>query len=221
MDSCTVAAYAKRHYAPVRAISFSYGAKHEAAELAAAERICHRLEIDQHVVQLPALFGGSALTDGGPLPLGRTFENMEGIAPSYVPARNSVFLSLAAAVADAWGASVVCYGAHREDHVGYPDCRPEFVEAMSNALSCGTKNEVRVDAPLIHATKADVVGMARELGAPLHLTHSCYQGSAPACGVCDTCYIRRDAFRTAGYVDPIPYATPFGWDGCVGFPGSV
>jgi 7-cyano-7-deazaguanine synthase len=221
MDSCTVATYAKLTYSEVRAVSFAYGAKHEEAELRAAREVCRALQLEHQTVDLPRLFNGSALTNGGSLPLGREFAGMRGVAPSYVPARNSVFLSLAAAVADAWGASVVCYGAHREDHMGYPDCRPEFVEAMSAALTCGTKHSVRVDAPFIRVSKADIVRAAVELDAPLALTHSCYQGLAPACGLCDTCYIRIDAFRTAGYVDPIRYATAVDWGNCTPLPAAI
>lgn len=221
MDSCTVAAHAKENYAAVRAVFFTYGSKHQEAELKAAKSVYQALGLDGwDQIDLPRIFGGSALTDGDPLPLGRDLQANQGVAPSYVPARNTVFLALAAAVAEAWDAKVICFGAHREDHVGYPDTRPEYAQAMSNAIRLGTTNGITVEAPFVRQEKVDIVRAARRLSAPLHLTHSCYQGLVPACGVCDTCQIRIQAFQQAGYIDPIPYAVDVRWTGCKPFRSS-
>lgn len=215
LDSCTVATYAKATYPAVAGVSFAYGARHEQAELAAAAEVCRTLAIPYlGAVQLPRIFQNSALTGTGDVPVGRRLEAVEGVAPTYVPARNSVFLSLGAAIAESREAGVVCFGAHREDHVGYPDCRPEYVDAMSQALALGTVTGVRVDAPFIGVEKSEIVRAAHRLNAPLHLTHSCYLGTTPACGRCDTCQIRIDAFQKAGFIDPIPYAVPLEWGTC-------
>ncbi len=206
MDSCTALEWARRvkHYIPL-ALSLTYGSKHEKVELEAAAAIASDVGVDwQHINLPPQAFRGSALTDGV-LPLGRTLEEMKGVAPSYVPMRNTVLVGIAGAIADGMGASHVVYGAHVEDHVGYPDCRPEWVSAMSTAMMLGSVNKVQLEAPFITVQKQYIVKEAVLLGAPLHLTHSCYQGKQPACGVCDTCTVRIDAFKTAGYIDPILY----------------
>lgn len=211
MDSATVLGLAVRRHDEVVAVSFDYGSKHRDAELESAEQIARYYGVERRLITLPKI-GGSALTDEDrPLPTHRQLYEMSGVAPSYVPARNAILLALAASVADQIGAHVIYYGAHREDHVGYPDCRPSFVQAMSLALAEGTKHGVRVEAPFINKEKADIVKEAFNLGVPLHLTHSCYQGKKPACGVCDTCVIRIDAFKKAGRKDPIPYAIEIDW----------
>jgi 7-cyano-7-deazaguanine synthase len=166
--------------------------------------------LEYEVVAL-APIQGSALTDSGTaLPEGRDLARVTGVAPTYVPARNLLFLAHMAALQDALGPAVLWLGVHHDDHTGYPDCRPEFVEAADQALRLGTQHELRVQAPFVHWSKADVVRWGLERGVPYELTHSCYQGRRPACGVCDTCQARLLAFAAAGAIDPIPYETPAG-----------
>ena len=136
---------------------------------------------------------------------GRDLDAMSGIASSYVPARNLVLLVQAASLQDAEGPGVLWLGVHHDDYTGYPDCRPEFIQAADTAVRLGTQYGLRVRAPFVHWTKADIVAWGLKHEVPYDLTHSCYQGRSPACGVCDTCQGRRQAFSAAGAVDPIPY----------------
>ncbi len=225
MDSCTVLAQAVLRYRVIP-LTFQYGSKHEGAESACATAIAMYYDgpgsAEPISVRIPDIFKNTGLVDQD-LPSGRTLEEMEasGIAPSYVPMRNTVLLGIAGAIADGRGISTVLYGAHKEDHVGYPDCRPEWVAAMSAAMMIGSKNQVHIEAPFIWESKAEIVRQAARHGAPLHMTHSCYLGKRPACGTCDTCIIRIDAFKTAGFMDPIPYAIDINWDSGLGaFPVS-
>jgi 7-cyano-7-deazaguanine synthase len=208
MDSTTLLALRMRDGWELEALSFRYGSLHMDAESSCAEAVCRYYGISRVVLELPR-FHGSALMGDKPLPTGRRVSEMDagGVAPSYVPARNSVLLSLAASVADARGVDTICYGAHAGDHVGYPDCRPEFVAAISEALRLGTVAGVTVDAPFIGLQKSEIVRLGLSLGAPLDITHSCYRGHSPACGTCDTCILRQAAFADAGAVDPIGYVT--------------
>ncbi len=157
---------------------------------------------------------GSALTDAEvALPEGRDLAGISGVAPSYVPARNLLFLAHMASLQDAFGPGVLWLGVHHDDHTGYPDCRPEFVAAADEAVLLGTQYELRVQAPFVHWSKADIIRWGLDHGVPYELTHSCYQGRRPACGVCDTCQARLAAFRSAGAVDPIPYEQQAGGHG--------
>ncbi len=214
MDSATCAAMAVHKGYEVLALSVLYGQKHR-VELNAAEAIARRLDISLFRLALPAeTVSGSALTDADKaLPTNRSLDDMQqaGVAPSYVPARNTILIALAAGFAESHEAEVIYYGAHREDHVGYPDCRPEFVQAMGLAVMLGTAARIRLKAPFIFKAKRDIVQAAHELGAPLELSHSCYQGLQPSCGVCDTCTVRIDAFRKAGFIDPIAYRKEIDW----------
>jgi len=220
MDSTTCAALALHKGYEVIGLSVIYGQKHR-IELQAAQKVARYLNISLYQLVLPPnTLTGSALTDPDkPLPTNRTLEEMakSGVAPSYVPARNTILIALAAGFAEALGAEKIYYGAHREDHVGYPDTRPEFFKAMSLAVMLGTAKRIDLEAPFINATKAEIVKCAQSLNAPLELTHSCYQGHKIACGVCDTCIIRINAFKEAGLVDPIPYEIPIDWQGCKPF----
>lgn len=207
LDSTTLAVWIAYHHVgePVEAYTFFYGQKH-AVELEAAEAVAGALGLPHHVLEL-APIGGSALTETGiALPEGRDLTAAAGVAPSYVPARNLLFLARMAAEQDARGPGVLWLGVHHDDHTGYPDCRPEFVEAAGRAVQTGTRYELQVQAPFVLWSKADIIrwGLGHEV--PYELTHSCYQGRRPACGVCDTCQARRAAFAAAGAVDPIPYA---------------
>jgi 7-cyano-7-deazaguanine synthase len=189
---------------PITAYTFLYGQKH-AVELEAALAIANHYGLEHHVVELQPVHG-SALTDSGTaLPLGRDLSQVQGVAPSYVPARNLLLLTRVAASQDAKGPAIIWLGVHHDDHTGYPDCRPAFVEAADEAIRLGTRYGLRVQAPFVRMSKAEVVGWGLEHDVPYELTHSCYQGSRPACGVCDTCQARLAAFAAAGAKDPIPY----------------
>lgn len=206
LDSATLAAWvAVRHPGePVKAYTFLYGQKH-AAEAEAARTVAAALGLEHHVVELPVIHG-SALTDSDlPLPEGRDLSAVSGVAPSYVPARNLLFLVHLAALQDAVGPATLWLGVHRDDHTGYPDCRPEFVEAADQAVRLGTQHELRVRAPFVDWAKADIVRWGVTHGVPYGSTLTCYQGRRPACGVCDSCQARLQAFAAAGAVDPIPY----------------
>lgn len=207
LDSSTLLAWLlDEGYEPV-ALTLRYGSRHMEAETAAARAVAAHFGVPHLVRDLPeGLFRGSGLIDA-PLPAGRSLEEMAagGVAPSYVPLRNTVFLAVAGAVAEGIGAGAVAYAAHREDHTGYPDCRPEYVEAMGRALCLGSRDGLGLLAPFIGWRKAEIVRWAAGRGVPLHLTHTCYRGHRPACGACDSCTIRRAAFAEAGLADPIDY----------------
>lgn len=218
MDSAVCAALAKSKGYEVLGLSVFYGQKHE-IELKAALAVASALEIALYQLMLPAqTITGSALTDEDKeIPLNRSQEEMNEIAPSYVPARNTILIALAASFAEAKGAEIIYYGAHHEDQCGYPDCRPEFLQAMALAVRLGTAKGIDLEAPFLRESKSKIVKLAFDLGAPLQLTHSCYQGMNPACGVCDTCLARIKAFKEAGFIDPIAYKININWQGCQQF----
>lgn len=206
LDSSTLAAWVRAEYPQGQghAVTFLYGQKH-AVEVQAARDVAAHYGLEHRVVELPRI-SGSALTDPDrPLPEGRDLSTAVGVAPSYVPARNLLFLASLASLADAGGSAVLWLGVHRDDHTGYPDCRPEFVSAADQAVRLGTQFGLRVAAPFVHWPKADILRWGLEHGVPYELTHSCYQGQRPACGVCDTCQARLQAFADVGAADPIPY----------------
>lgn len=209
MDSAVCAAVARRRGYEVWTLSFDYGQRHR-AELAAAKAVAEALGVPsqrRRVVALGPLFGPSALTDGGEVPLDREPAHMaQGLPPTYVPARNLVFLALATAMAEPLGARDLFIGVNALDYSGYPDCRPEFIAAYQAAARLGTATPFTVQTPLVQLTKADIVRLGLAEGAPLQLTLSCYQGSVPACGRCDACRLRLKGFAEAGLTDPIPYA---------------
>lgn len=214
LDSATVLAIAKAEGFRVHAISFDYGQRHR-FELEAARRVAAANEVARHIV-IPIdlrAFGGSALTDDIAVPRDRSDEAMNaGIPITYVPARNTVFLSLALGWAEVLGASDLFLGVNAVDYSGYPDCRPEFVAAFEQLANLATKTGVegarwRIHAPLIHLTKADIIRRGTALGVDYGLTHSCYAPSPEgwSCGHCDSCQLRLKGFREAGAVDPITY----------------
>lgn len=213
LDSTTCAALATRIHLPgeVLGVSYAYGQKHR-VELDAAARIAQALGIEHRIVQVPhdPFQGGtSTLIQGGPENPTGTYEELpSGISPTYVPFRNGTFLSLGAAIAQASGAEEIWFGAHAEDAArwAYPDCSPEFIGAMANAIYIGTYLQVRLVTPLEWLTKKEIVALGDSIGAPFDLTHSCYNGAIPACGKCPTCLSRLQAFRENGWSDPIPYA---------------
>ena len=207
LDSTTLAVWVQRHYPgeAAQAFTFLYGQKH-AVELEAAKTVAAALDLEHQVLQLTPI-RGSALTDADKsLPEGRDLAGLTGVAPSYVPARNLLFLANMASMQDAFGPGTLWLGVHHDDHTGYPDCRPEFVEAADQVVRLGTQYGLRVEAPFVHWSKAEVVSWGLDHGVPYELTHSCYQGLRPACGVCDTCQARLQAFAQAGAEDPIAYA---------------
>jgi len=206
LDSTTLAAWIREKHPgeTMRAYTFLYGQKH-AVELEAARSVAAYFHLDHSLVELPPI-RGSALTDPDlALPEGRDLSSVSGVAPSYVPARNLLFLAYMASLQDASGPAVLWLGVHHDDHTGYPDCRPEFVAAADRAVQLGTQYGLRVEAPFVNWTKADIVRWGLAHNVPYELTHSCYQGRRPACGVCDTCQARLAAFAAVGATDPLPY----------------
>jgi 7-cyano-7-deazaguanine synthase len=214
LDSTVAAAEARAAGYELYLLSVNYGQRH-AVELKRVPEIAAALDAKRHLVVDVDLraFGGSALTDAVPVPKDRPDEAIgAGIPPTYVPARNTIFLSLALAWAEVLGAEAIYFGANVLDYSGYPDCRPEFLQAFEALARQGTKagvegGRIRVEAPLLRMTKADIIRRGAALQAPLHLTHSCYDPDEQgrACGRCDSCRLRRKGFAEAKIPDPTPY----------------
>jgi 7-cyano-7-deazaguanine synthase len=212
LDSATTLAIAKSQGYTCHALSFRYGQRH-AIELDAAKRVADAAQVDLRIVDIDLrAFGGSALTDSRiDVPETAT----AGIPVTYVPARNTVFLSLALAYAETLDARDIFIGVNAVDYSGYPDCRPEFIAAFEKTANLATKlgveaahdERIRIHTPLIAMTKADIIRSGVALGVDYSLTVSCYQpdASARACGKCDSCRIRRDGFAAAGIADPTIY----------------
>jgi 7-cyano-7-deazaguanine synthase len=218
LDSATALAVARRDGFACHALTVAYGQRHS-AELEAAARVARALgAIDHRVTHLDLrLFGGSALTADLAVPKDRPSEAIStGIPITYVPARNTVFLSLALAWAEVLGSFDIFIGVNILDYSGYPDCRPEFVAAFERLANLATKagvegqGQFRVHAPLVQMSKADIIRLGLSLGVDYGLTHSCYDPAVDgaACGRCDSCQLRRDGFRAAGVPDPTHYASP-------------
>jgi 7-cyano-7-deazaguanine synthase len=215
MDSATAAASARADGFSLYALSIRYGQRH-ALELAAARRVAAALGVARHVeidIDLRA-FGGSALTADIEVPKGRPIDGIgEGVPVTYVPARNTIFLSLALGWAETLGAFDIFIGANALDYSGYPDCRPEFIAAFERLADLGTRagvesgRQFRVHAPLIALTKAQIVQRGRSLGVDFGLTLTCYDPSpaGEACGRCDACQLRLRGFQEAGLEDPALY----------------
>ncbi|WP_018132346.1 7-cyano-7-deazaguanine synthase QueC [Effusibacillus pohliae] len=219
LDSTTCMAVAQDGGLELWPLTFFYGQKHS-IELESAKRVAAHYGCgNRHfIADLNGLIRGSALTDADKdIPVGRTEAEMQAEIPStYVPARNIVFLAVALSYAEAIGAEAIYIGVNALDYSGYPDCRPEFIEAFQEVINKGTVagahgDGIRIEAPLQHLTKADIVRLASRLNAPLELTHSCYQGTDPACGVCDSCQLRIKGFKEAGVKDPVAYAIEIDW----------
>lgn len=208
MDSCVCAALAVRDY-DAAAVHVSYGQRTEERERNSFLGICQRLGIrDKLVVRNEALsaIGGSALTDNRiAVPSSETMG--AGVPVTYVPFRNAHFLAVAVSWAEVLGASKVYIGAVEPDSSGYPDCRPAYYQAFNEIVKTGTRDgNIEVVTPLIAMRKAEIVHLGLELGAPFDLTWSCYSRDDRACGVCDSCVLRLQAFEKAGVQDPVPYA---------------
>lgn len=213
MDSCVCAALAARDH-EVYAVHFSYGQRTEARELRSAEEIVRLLEVKEllHLkIDLFRRIGGSALTDSKiAVPDAAQDESQIGaeVPVTYVPFRNAHFLSAAVSWAEVLGAEKVMIGAVEQDSSGYPDCRPAYYAAFNELIRQGTRNgRIRVETPLIAMRKNEIVRLGVELGAPFHVSWSCYSGENEACGVCESCALRLRAFREAEATDPIPYAS--------------
>lgn len=214
LDSAVAAAVARSKGFGLHALTIDYGQKHS-RELIAARSIAERLGALEHKVLRVDIgqFGTSALTDSRiEVPASRKPKEIgRDIPVTYVPARNTVLLSLGLSWAEAIDADAVFIGAHSLDYSGYPDCRPEFIEAFQRVSALGTKRgidgrAVAIEAPLLRKGKAEIIRLGMDLGVPFELTWSCYAGTEKACGVCDSCSIRLMAFKEVGIDDPIEYA---------------
>ena len=214
MDSSTVVAIAKSQGFSVYALSFDYGQTHK-VELQAAARVAETLGVARHIVLNIDLsrFGGSALTGDAEIPKNRSLAEMgEGIPVTYVPARNTVFLSLALAWAEALQATDIFIGVNALDYSGYPDCRPEFIQAFEAMANLGTKigsegTRIKINTPLIAMTKAEIIRTGLELGVDYGMTVTCYDASneGEACGACDACLLRLKGFAENSATDPVKY----------------
>jgi 7-cyano-7-deazaguanine synthase len=217
VDSATAAAIAKQKGFQLHALSFRYGQRHE-QEVEAAKRVASSLKASAHLIidfDLRAI-GGSALTNGIEVPKGRSAgEIARGIPVTYVPARNTIFLSFGLALAERIEAEDIFFGANQLDYSGYPDCREEYICAFEQMANLATKagvegkSRLKIHAPLIHMTKAEIIRKGLELGVDYSLTWSCYdpRDEGRACGLCDSCQIRLKGFKEAGLSDPIAYAS--------------
>jgi 7-cyano-7-deazaguanine synthase len=210
LDSATAAAMAKAEGWAIDALTLRYGQTH-AIEIDAARRVAKALGVERHVeldIDLMA-FGGSALVGAGAIPKGRDLE-AAGVPSTYVPARNTVFLSLALAFAETHGADRIVIGVNAVDYSGYPDCRPEYLDAFERLARLATRagvegRDIRIYAPLATMSKAEIIRTGMRLGVDYGLTHSCYdprQDGGP-CGECDSCRLRRRGFQEAGLADPL------------------
>ena len=215
LDSATVLAIASEDGFAVHALSFDYGQRHR-VELNAAKTLAKAFGARHSIISFDMRqFGGSALTDDLAVPKNRREEEMSsGIPTTYVPARNTVFLSIALGLAEVIGSTDIFVGVNALDYSGYPDCRPEFIEAFQKLANVATKAGVEgqrftIHAPLLKMTKAEIIAAGRKLGVDYRMTSSCYDPSAEglACGACDSCVLRRKGFLEAGVADPTRYVS--------------
>jgi 7-cyano-7-deazaguanine synthase len=214
LDSATVLAIARSEGFEIIALSFRYGQRHD-VEIVAAQSIARRAGVLRHVIVDIDLrvFGASALTSDLAVPKGRSAtEISEGIPITYVPARNTIFLSYALALAEVSMADNIYMGVNALDYSGYPDCRPEYIEAFEQMANLATKAGVEgrhltIHTPLMHQTKGEIITRGLKLGVDYGATISCYDPdtSGVACGECDACQLRLKGFADAGVVDPVPY----------------
>ncbi len=214
LDSATALAIAIKNGFDVHAISFDYGQRHR-FELDAARKVCEAQGVSEFVTFKvdTRIFRGSALTNDIPVPHNRAEEEMsDGIPVTYVPARNTIFLSVGLGLAESVGANDIFIGVNAVDYSGYPDCRPEFISAFEQMANLATKagvqgSKLTVHAPLIRMTKAEIIRTGLSLNVDYGLTHSCYDPdeTGASCGECDSCQLRLKGFRDAGAADPIRY----------------
>jgi len=209
MDSCVTTAIAHLDFR-LAMLHVTYGQRTEARERRAFDTLVESYGAEHRLVCRLDHFreiGGSSLTDSR-IPVELANLERQEIPSSYVPFRNAHFLSIAVSWGERLEASKIFVGAVAEDSSGYPDCRPEYYAAFNRVIALGTKPSTRLEivTPVIHMRKSEIVALGRELGAPFHLTWSCYQRDDMACGVCDSCALRLRAFEEAGFDDPLPYA---------------
>jgi 7-cyano-7-deazaguanine synthase len=215
LDSTTVVVIAQKQGFRIYALSFDYGQSHR-LELDAAGRIAQRYGVERHVITKVDLrsFGGSALTSDEPVPKHRSAEEIgTGVPITYVPARNTVFLSLALAWAESLGATDIFIGVNALDYSGYPDCRPAFIEAFETMANLGTKmgaedkRRIKIHMPLVSMTKKQIIETGLALGVDYGMTITCYDPSpsGEGCGACDACILRLKGFSEAGVEDPVSY----------------
>jgi len=210
LDSTVAMAIAINEGMDVTPLSFRYGQRHT-RELDSAEAVCRHYGVKGTVVDMDLSSFRSALTDRSiEVPSDRKGKLEEEIPATYVPARNIIFLSIAAGLCESIGAEAIYIGANAVDYSGYPDCRPEFFRSFRETLATGTKagtegRAAEIRTPIIGLSKPDIVRKGKELNAPLHLTWSCYKGGDKACGLCDSCKLRLKGFREAGFKDEILY----------------
>jgi len=213
LDSTTVLAIARRDGYEVNALSFSYGQRHD-REIDAARRIANNYGVARHEVVTIDLrvFGGSALTSDIAVPKGRDVSDATDVPITYVPARNTIFLSYALAFAEVTHARDIFIGVNAVDYSGYPDCRPEYIHAFERMANLATRagtegNTITIRTPLIDLTKAQIIALGMSLGVDYSMTTSCYDpsGTGEACGQCDACQLRLAGFSAAGATDPIAY----------------
>jgi 7-cyano-7-deazaguanine synthase len=215
IDSTTTMAIAKHEGFKIFSLSFFYGQRH-AFELEAAQKVANAIGVTKHLVINIDLkqIGGSSLTDDIDVPIDRDEQEMTREIPvTYVPARNTIFLSFALAWAEVLKSSDIFIGVNAIDYSGYPDCRPEYIDAFERMANLATKagvegtTKIRIKTPLIRWTKAQIIQKGIELGVDYALTHSCYDPSpqGQACGRCDSCQLRKKGFKEAGVLDPTQY----------------
>jgi 7-cyano-7-deazaguanine synthase len=210
LDSTTVLAKAISDGCEAFAVSFRYGQRHS-RELISATEVCRHYGVMHTIIDINLSSFRSALTkEEIAVPMDREGSLDKEIPITYVPARNIIFLSIASGLCESIDADRIYIGANVVDYSGYPDCRPDFFRAFEAMLEKGTKagvegSPIKIVTPILHMSKADIVRLGKELGAPLHLTWSCYEGGERACGHCDSCRLRLKGFEEAGYKDEIDY----------------
>ena len=214
LDSATVLAIARQQGYELCAVSFDYGQRHR-FELEAAAKVCAANHVKEHVVYKldTSIFRGSALTNDIDVPHNRSSDEMsDGIPVTYVPARNTIFLSVGLGLAESIGANDIFIGVNAVDYSGYPDCRPEYIAAFETMANLATKvgvegQRLRIHTPLVSLTKAQIIRQGLALGVDYGLTHSCYDPApdGTSCGECDSCQLRLKGFQEAGSADPVRY----------------
>ena len=208
MDSTLSAYMMKNDGYEIIAVHFNYDQRTQTKELECFNSICNDLNVkEKYILDLDFFkqLGASALTDKSiDVPIGGV---EKGVPITYVPFRNGIFLSMAAAIAEKEGAEVISIGVVEEDSSGYPDCRESYIRSMQDSINLGTKDETNIEIkmPLVHLQKSQIVQESLKLDVPLHLTWSCYKNETKACGVCDSCRLRLNGFNLAGEKDPIEY----------------
>lgn len=209
LDSTCLLAHLAAQGAQIETVSFDYGSKHNAAEINAAQQIAKRYQVSHTVIDLRKVMAGfrsDLLMTGGPIPHGH-YEH-ESMKRTVVPGRNLIFASILIGLAESRGVEYVALGVHQGDHHIYPDCRPDFVNALAYTSKLATEGKVDILMPFLNHTKADIVAVGHRLNVPFELTRTCYEGGMDvACGKCGSCTERLEAFASNGLTDPILYLT--------------